>query len=75
MCCMCVISNGRSSILSVSMLKASFMPQAYQNLGIASRFKRTVSSILELEGLGKEIWEGVDVEKYIEEERKSWERE
>ena len=29
-------------------------------------------SILELEGLGKEIWEGVDVEKYIEEERASW---
>jgi len=30
-------------------------------------------SILELQGLGKEIWEDVDVEKYIEEERKSWE--
>jgi len=30
-------------------------------------------SILELEGLGKEIWEGIDVEKYIEEERNSWE--
>ena len=30
-------------------------------------------SILELEGLGKEIWEGIDIEKYIEEERNSWE--
>lgn len=30
-------------------------------------------SLLELEGLGKEIWEGIDVEKYIEEERNSWE--
>lgn len=30
-------------------------------------------SILELEGLGKEIWEGVDVAKYIDEERNSWE--
>jgi hypothetical protein len=29
-------------------------------------------SIIELEGLGKEIWNGVDVEKYIDEERNSW---
>jgi hypothetical protein len=34
----------------------------------------SVHSFLELEGLGKEVWEGVDVEKYIEEERNSWER-
>ncbi len=31
-------------------------------------------SFLELEGLGKKVWEGVDVEKYIDEERNSWER-
>ncbi len=31
-------------------------------------------SIMELEGLGKEIWEGIDVEKYIEEERNSWDK-
>lgn len=30
-------------------------------------------SILELKGLGKEIWQDIDVEKYIEEERNSWE--
>ena len=30
-------------------------------------------SFLELEGLGKEVWEGIDVEKYIDEERNSWE--
>ena len=30
-------------------------------------------SIMELEGLGKEVWQGIDVEKYIEEERNSWE--
>jgi hypothetical protein len=29
-------------------------------------------SILEFEGLGKEIWEGIDVDRYIEEERNSW---
>ena len=29
-------------------------------------------SILELDGLGKEIWAGVDPDQYIEEERRSW---
>ena len=35
---------------------------------------RPKHSIMELEGLGKEVWAGVDVEKYIDEERNSWER-
>ena len=29
-------------------------------------------SILELDGLGKEIWKGIDPDKYIDEERQSW---
>jgi hypothetical protein len=29
-------------------------------------------SILELRGLGKEIWQGVDVQDYIDQERASW---
>ena len=29
-------------------------------------------SLLELEGLGKEIWEGIDPQKYVDEERDSW---
>ncbi|HZS75058.1 MAG TPA: hypothetical protein VFA41_00465 [Ktedonobacteraceae bacterium] len=29
-------------------------------------------SLLELEGLGSEIWQGIDLRKYIEEERNSW---
>lgn len=29
-------------------------------------------SILELEGLGKELWSGVDAARFIEEERASW---
>jgi hypothetical protein len=38
--------------------------------------QRTVTkpfhSILELEGLGKEIWERIDVDHYLQEERDSW---
>jgi hypothetical protein len=29
-------------------------------------------SILELKGLGKEIWQGLDIEKYLREEKDSW---
>jgi len=29
-------------------------------------------SILELEGLGKEIWEGIDPDQYVRKERDSW---
>ena len=29
-------------------------------------------SVLELQGLGKEIWEGIDVEEYVDRERVSW---
>jgi hypothetical protein len=29
-------------------------------------------SIMELEGLGKKIWQGIDAQKYVEQERQSW---
>lgn len=29
-------------------------------------------SILELRGLGKEIWHGVDAQEYVNQERDSW---
>lgn len=29
-------------------------------------------SIMELEGLGKEIWQGVDAQEYVNRERASW---
>lgn len=29
-------------------------------------------SILDLEGLGKEIWEGIDPDEYVAKERDSW---
>ena len=29
-------------------------------------------SILELQGRGKQVWKGLDVKKYLDEERSSW---
>jgi len=34
---------------------------------------RPQHSITEFRGLGKELWQGIDVKKYIEGERNSWE--
>jgi hypothetical protein len=29
-------------------------------------------SIMELEGLGKEVWHGLDIQEYLNQERDSW---
>ncbi len=39
---------------------------------IAGRKNGGKHSILDLEGLGKEVWEGVDADEYVAEERDSW---
>ena len=36
---------------------------------VATRARR---SILELQGLGKEIWQGIDAQEYVDRERTSW---
>ena len=46
---------------------AARQPLARQSLAPKSR-----RSILELRGLGKEIWEGKDAQSYVEQERASW---
>ena len=45
---------------------------------LSSRLKKSVTekrikhSILELEGLGAEIWQGIEAQKYVKKERESW---
>lgn len=46
---------------------------------VAAMLRRQVESrpkhnIMEFEGMAEELWKGVDVEKYIDEERNSWDR-
>ncbi|HSH82928.1 MAG TPA: hypothetical protein VLA19_30720 [Herpetosiphonaceae bacterium] len=36
------------------------------------RGDRPLRSIVELDGLGKSVWEGIDPDRYIEEERRGW---
>ncbi len=45
---------------------------------ISARLKKVIGkkglkhSILELEGLGAEIWKGIDAQEYVRKERESW---
>ena len=45
---------------------------------ISARLKRTLGSkkgkhsVMELEGLGADIWQGIDAQEYVNEERKAW---
>jgi hypothetical protein len=43
-----------------------------QSLARHSLTPKSRRSILELRGLGKEIWEGLDAQSYVEQERASW---
>ena len=46
-----------------------------EDLAILVRRRMTPTpkrSILELEGLGKNIWQGIDAQEYVDQERASW---
>jgi argininosuccinate lyase len=47
------------------------MLSQHSNL-IEEEEEEPLHSILEFEGLGKEVWEGIDVDQYLEQERASW---
>lgn len=51
--------------------KADLLAELTNQLRDDSR-KGRKRSIMELEGLGKEIWAGVDAKEYINQERDSW---
>ena len=37
-----------------------------------SRKKESDKNIMELEGLGAELWQGIDAQDYVKKERESW---
>ena len=40
--------------------------------GLSGQLNIQARSLLELEGLGEEVWKDVDVEEYLRQERSSW---
>lgn len=63
----------------LKMTKRLNLPEQLQLLETLSRMVRDQvteaksHSIMELEGLGAEIWQDVDAQAYIDQERASWE--
>ena len=60
----------------VRLLELNDQVRLLEELATIVRYRVTAwpkHSILEFEGLGKDVWQGIDVQKYIEEERNSWE--
>lgn len=51
--------------------RRSLAQEVTQILSQAVEGRRTYS-ILELQGLGKEVWKGIDADDHVEAERKSW---
>ena len=45
-----------------------------QHLQNGTRHKKGKRSIMELQGLGKELWRAIDVDEYLRQERASWDR-
>jgi len=40
--------------------------------GLSAELDPQPRSLMELEGMGREVWQGVDVEEYLRQERSSW---
>lgn len=46
---------------------------AVSNDLVENETEKPKRSLLELEGLGKEVWEGIDAQEYVSELRDEWE--
>jgi hypothetical protein len=45
-----------------------------QDLAVSDTIDDPEHSLLELEGVGAEIWQGIDAQQYINEQRDEWDR-
>jgi hypothetical protein len=46
--------------------------RALETLAEKEPATETLTSILQLQGLGKEIWKGIDAQDYVDRERAAW---
>ena len=67
-------ANYNHVVSEIKRLNLSDQLRLLEQMAAIIRQKTTGStrSILELKGKGKDIWKGLDVKKYLDEERSSW---
>lgn len=64
--------NIRRQIESLAPIEQLRLLEELTALVRSRRAVKASRSLLELEGLGKEIWQGIDAQDYINRERDSW---
>lgn len=68
-------ANYNQVISEIKALDLSDQLRLLEQMAVIIRQKTSTSrtrSILELKGKGKDIWKGLDVKKYLDKERSSW---
>ena len=55
-------------------LRLQLLARIAQDLVVADEADESEHSLLELEGLGADIWQGVDAQQYVNELRDEWDR-
>ncbi len=68
-------ANYNHVIAEIKTLKLSDQLRLLEEMAMLIRkgaSKQTPRSILEIKGKGKDIWKGLNVKAYIDEERSSW---
>ena len=55
-------------------VRLQLLARIAQDLAVTDTIDEPEHSLLELEGLGAEIWQGVDAQQYVNELRDEWDR-
>jgi hypothetical protein len=55
-------------------LRLQLLARIAQDLAVADETDEPQSTLLDLEGLGAEIWQGVDAQQYVNELRDEWDQ-
>jgi hypothetical protein len=62
----------RSKIKSLTLDEQMQLMEELASIVSHRKIATSERSIMDLEGLGKDIWQGIDAQEYIDQERQSW---
>jgi hypothetical protein len=55
-------------------VRLQLLARIAQDLAVSDTTDEPEQSLLGLEGLGAEIWQGIDAQQYVDEQRDEWDR-
>lgn len=69
------VARDKKILEEVEKLNQTQQLRLLEQIAVLIRNKTTVKtrrSILEIQGMGKDVWENIDAQKYVDKERDSW---